>query len=97
MDNDRMMPLLIGAGLIGAGLALRGREPSFLSLPEPAALEDNEDAGALTRAAMVVRDRVDDFAPNNLMSTIARSLLISGASMIVVRMLDEIAAADWRS
>ena len=79
-------PLLIGAALLGAGIALRQVQPSVLSLPDrPDQLHTGR---GLQRAARKTRDGIASVLPSNLTGSIGRSLAIMGAGLVMVRLLD---------
>lgn len=79
-------PILIGAALLGAGIALRQVQPKALSLPErpDRAYTDR----GLQRVARKSRDAVATFLPSNMTGSIGRSLAIMGAGLVMVRLLD---------
>ncbi|SPJ26281.1 hypothetical protein [Palleronia abyssalis] len=79
-------PLLIGAALVGAGLLLRQWEPRALNLPDRPD-RPHRDRGA-KRMARKTRDTVAKILPGNLTGSIGRTLLIMGAGLVLVRLLD---------
>ena len=79
-------PLLIGAALLGAGLVLRNWQPSALSLPEPPDIP--RQSTGLQKAARLGRNVLARFLPGNLTGSIGRTLLIMGAGLVLVRLLD---------
>lgn len=80
-------PLLIGAALLGTGLALRHWKPLTLSLPkEPNTLK--HDRGARRRARQA-RDGIARFLPANLNASVGNSLLILGTCLVALRVLDQ--------
>jgi hypothetical protein len=81
-------PLLSGAALLGAGLLVRLWKPRLLDVPEPDGRERN-DRG-LPRLARRSRDGLARVLPHNMTGTVARSLIIMGAGLILVRALDEL-------
>lgn len=82
-------PIIAGVALLGVGLILRNWQPSALELPEPERDRPHRDRGA-RRAARKTRDGVARLMPHNLTRSVARSLLVVGAALIMVRALDEL-------
>lgn len=80
---------------MGLGLLIRNREPSMLGLPDPQPLDD-VDAGPVVKAAHAVRDTLHEVVPENLAQTLARSMMVTGAAMVLVRALDEATGAASR-
>ena len=79
-------PFLIGAALIGAGYALRQVQPSIFSLPDkPDQL--HRDSGA-QRVARITRDGIAKVLPSNLTGSVGRTLLMMGAGLVLIRLLD---------
>lgn len=79
-------PLLLGAALVGAGLVLRNWEPDALRLPERPT-RPHMDRGA-SRMAREARDLIARILPGNLTGSIGRTLVIMGAGLVLVRLLD---------
>jgi len=79
-------PLLIGAALLGAGLILRNWQPSALSLPEPPDVP-HRDSG-WQKAARRTRDVFARVLPGNMTGSIGRTLVIMGAGLVLIRLLD---------
>lgn len=82
-------PLVAGVALLGVGLLLRNWQPTALQLPEPDHDGAHRDRGA-RRAARHARDGVARLMPRNLTRSVARSLMVVGAALIMVRALDEL-------
>lgn len=85
----RSSPLLTGIALLCAGLFLRRWQPSALQLPDQDEGHFHTDSG-VARAARKSRDGVATVMPGNLTGSIARSLLVMGAGLVMVRALDEL-------
>ena len=79
-------PLILGAALIGGGLLLRQWQPKALALPDRPAVT-HRDRGA-RRVARLTRDGIARVLPGNLTGSIGRTLLIMGAGLVLVRLLD---------
>ncbi len=79
-------PLVLGAALIGGGLLLRQWQPKALVLPDRPAMA-HRDSGT-RRLARHTRDGIARFLPGNLTGSIGRTLLIMGAGLVLVRLLD---------
>ncbi len=79
-------PLIIGAALIGGGLLIRRWQPSALALPDRP--EATHRYSGARRAARHLRDGVARVLPSNLTGSIGRTLLIMGAGLVLVRLLD---------
>ncbi len=89
MENpSRTSPLIAGFVLVGVGLLVRQWQPALLDLPEPNDRE-RRDRG-LRRVARKSRDGLAGVLPSNLTGSIARSLMVMGAGLIMVRALDEL-------
>jgi hypothetical protein len=87
MDNSpKSSPVLAGIALLGAGLLIRQWQPAALRLPEPEN-HSRRDRG-LHRAARKSRDGLAGLLPSNLTGSVARSLMVMGAGLITVRLLD---------
>lgn len=84
--SPQSSPLIIGAALLGAGLILRNWQPSALSLPEPPEIP-HSDSG-LQKGARRTRDILARFLPGNMTGSIGRTLLIMGAGLVLIRLLD---------
>lgn len=84
--HPQTSPLLIGAVLIAGGLLLRNWNPSALSLPDKAD-GPHRDSGR-QKAARRTRDGIARILPGNMTGSIGRSLLIMGAGLVLVRLLD---------
>ncbi|SEN42884.1 hypothetical protein [Palleronia pelagia] len=81
-----LSPIIVGAALLGTGMLLRRWQPSALSLPErPDTL--HRDSGA-RRAARKTRDGIARVLPSNLTGSLGRTLIIAGAGLVLVRLLD---------
>ena len=82
-------PVVAGLVLLGVGLLVRSWEPAVLRLPEPAQDVVRNDRG-IARAARVARDGIAAVLPRNLTKSVARSMMIVGAGLVLVRALDEL-------
>ena len=82
----RTSPLVIGALLIGGGVLLRRWEPSHLKLPGKPDRR-HRDSG-WERRARIARDGVAKVLPSNLTGSVGRSLIVMGAGLVLVRLLD---------
>lgn len=91
--QDRVLPFAVGAGLVAAGLALYSVKPSILALPDPAPIEDESDPNFVISTAHDMRDGIARVMPENLATSLSRSLLVTGLALIIVRFLDEITGA----
>jgi hypothetical protein len=81
-----LSPWLIGALLVGGGLLLRAWEPTALTLPDrPDAM--HRDRG-MRRGIRRTRDGIARILPSNMTASIGRSLVIMGAGLVLVRLLD---------
>lgn len=79
-------PFIVGAALVTAGLVLRRWQPRALSLPDrPDRV--HTDRG-WRRTARHARNGVARILPGNLTGSIGRTLLIMGAGLVLVRLLD---------
>lgn len=87
-EPTKSSPILAGLALLGAGLLVRQWQPRSLELPEPGN-HGSRDRG-LRRAARRSRDGLAKVLPGNLTGSIARSLMVMGAGLILVRALDEL-------
>ena len=88
-DRIPASPVIAGVALLGAGLLLRNWQPAALELPEPDRDAKHRDQGA-RRVARHARDGVARVMPRNLTRSVARSLMIVGAALVMVRALDEL-------
>jgi hypothetical protein len=86
-------PLLTGFALLGAGLLVRRWQPTVLDIPEEEDASLARDRG-WRRAARRSRDGVAKVMPGNLTGSIGRSLIVMGAGLILVRVLDEMVEDD---
>ena len=82
----RTSPFLLGAALLGAGLVLRQWEPEALRLPERPT-RPHLDRGA-SRMARKTRDLIARILPGNMTGSMGRTLVIMGAGLVLVRLLD---------
>ena len=87
--TERLAPIAFAAGVVVAGAAMWRAKPSAFDMPEPAPIHDDHAPGRLARFARGSRDRV---APGNLAVAVGRSLVISGAALLIVRLFDELSA-----
>lgn len=81
-------PIIAGLALVGIGLLIRQWQPQALELPNTEG-RTSRDRG-LRRVARKSRDGLARVLPGNLTGSIARSLLVMGAGLILVRALDEL-------
>ncbi|KIN63672.1 Glucosyltransferase MdoH [Sulfitobacter noctilucicola] len=79
---------MAGIALMGAGLLMRAWRPSALSLPDRPEKDRHTDRG-VAKAARRSRDGVATILPRNMTGSLGRSLLIMGAGLVMVRVLDE--------
>ena len=79
-------PLILGAALLGAGLVLRNWEPEALRLPDRPD-RPHRDRGA-RRVARKTRDGIARVLPGNMTGSVGRTLVIMGAGLVLVRLLD---------
>lgn len=86
-------PLLAGLALLGAGLVMRRWQPGVLELPGKPDNAKSKDRG-MRRIARKSRDGLASVLPGNLTGSIARSMMIMGAGLILVRALDELVEDD---
>ncbi|APE44342.1 hypothetical protein BOO69_13720 [Sulfitobacter alexandrii] len=94
-EKMRTSPLVSGLALLGAGLLIRRWQPDLLTLPD----DDDDSRGhdhGIRRAARKSRDGLAGALPGNLTGSIARSLMIMGAGLILVRALDELVEDEDR-
>ena len=89
-EQDRLMPLAIGAGLLAAGALLWRAKPSVLQIPDPLPFADVRRPNALQRALRKSRNGVDLIAPRNLGVALGRSMVVAGTALIITRVLDEL-------
>ncbi|SFG45929.1 hypothetical protein SAMN04488020_102292 [Palleronia marisminoris] len=82
----RTSPLLLGAALVGAGLVLRNWEPEALRLPDRPT-RPHLDRGT-SRIARKTRDLIARILPGNMTGSMGRTLVIMGAGLVLVRLLD---------
>ncbi|MEQ6250103.1 hypothetical protein ABMC89_14510 [Sulfitobacter sp. HNIBRBA3233] len=82
-------PVIAGIALLGTAVLLRNWQPGALDLPEADSDRPHRDRGA-RRAARKARDGIAAIMPRNLTRSVARSLMIVGASLILMRALDEL-------
>ncbi|WP_185804438.1 hypothetical protein [Pontivivens nitratireducens] len=91
IDRDTAMtaaPFAAAIGLVAAGFALTRWKPGALDMPEPNAtprLPDFRDGGDIVRQ---LREGAAALSPRNLTDTLGRSLIISGALLLMVRAID---------
>ena len=90
-ESDRLTPIAIGMGLLCAGALLWRTRPSALDIPDPIPLGERPRRDALRSAAWKTRDKVSQVAPDNLGSPLGRSMVFAGATLLVTRLLDELA------
>ena len=86
----RIAPFAFGAGIIAVGALLSRFRPAALDLPDPTP-QRAEPAGAVGKAIAWTRDGADRVAPENMASQLGRSLMIAGGTMLLARVLDEVA------
>lgn len=85
-ESDSFIPIVSGLALIGAGAALNYWRPRLFDLPD---LSPKRIAKTRTeRAALKGRDKLADFAPDNLTDTLGRSLAITGTALMLVGLFD---------
>ncbi len=87
---QRLLPAAAALGLMAAGVLLWRWRPSLLDLPQPAPLKGGRPQGMFRRAARRSREGVSLVAPDNLSVSLGRSLVIAGAALLAVRVLDEL-------
>ena len=87
-------PFLFGLGMVGLGLLARQAKPSALRLPEPADKPSLRDIRGGRDAARAARDGIADITPNNLTSSLGRTLIFMGGVLLAVRALDELVDDD---
>lgn len=75
-------PLIIGATLIAGGLLLHAWKPAALSLP------DRPDAAGPASRARRLRDGIMRLLPGNVTQSLGRSLVVAGAGIVLLRLLD---------
>lgn len=81
-------PITAGLTMIGLGVLLRWARPRALDMPDR--LHDGDFGGrGLDGAARKTRDGVAEVLPDNLSDGLARSLMIFGAGLILLRALDQ--------
>ena len=91
-QSPKSSPVLTGIALLGAGILIRQWQPAALRLPE-AATHRRRDRG-LRRAARKSRDGLAMILPSNFTGSIGRSLMIMGAGLLTLRLLDLLADQD---
>ncbi len=91
-DLDRILPFVVGFGLTITGAALLAWKPGLLDLPDAKPIDENPNQTAVQNVAQSARDKISKAMPDNAATSISHSLLITGAAMIIVRVLDELAA-----
>jgi len=91
-QSPKSSPVLTGIALLGAGILIRQWQPDALRLPEPAN-HHRRDRG-LRRAARKSRNGLAMILPSNLTGSIGRSLMIMGAGLLTLRLLDLLADQD---
>ena len=97
-DNefDRILPVAVGVGLVGLGAALLRAKPGVLALPDPTPIADDSNQNLLVSSAHTLRDGIARFTPDNFATSLSRSLIITGAALLVVRLLDEVTGRSAR-
>ncbi len=91
-QSPKSSPVLTGIALLGAGILIRQWQPGALRLPEPVN-HRRRDRG-LRRAARKSRDGLAMILPSNLTGSIGRSLMIMGAGLLTLRVLDLLVDQD---
>ena len=83
-----LAPYAAAIGLATAGAALMRWRPGALDMPEPKAtprLPDFRDGRDVVRQ---IRESAATLSPRNLTDTLGRSLVVSGALLLIVRIID---------
>ncbi len=81
-------PIVAGAGLILGGLALKKWRPTALDMPKRRRRPVHFDRGA-KRQMRRARDGMLEVAPDNLTNSLARTAMLTGAGVLIVRALDK--------
>ena len=93
MDHSpKSSPVLTGIALLGAGILIRHWQPGALRLPEP--VNHRRHDRGMRRAARTSRDGLAMILPSNLTGPIGRSLMIRGAGLRTLRVLDLLVDQD---
>ena len=90
--TERLAPIAFAAGVVVAGAAIWRAQPSAFDMPEATPIGDDDAPGRVARFARGSRDRLARIAPDNLAVSIGRSLVISGAALLIVRLFEELSA-----
>ncbi|MFG6564623.1 hypothetical protein ACGYLI_10395 [Sulfitobacter sp. 1A13421] len=91
-QSPKSSPVLTGIALLGAGILIRQWQPAALRLPE-AANHRRRDRG-FSRAARKSRNGLAMILPSNLTGSIGRSLMVMGAGLLTLRVLDLLVDQD---
>ena len=94
MENPppQSSPIIAGLALVGIGLLIRQWQPQVLELPSSDG-RTARDSG-MRRLARKSRDGLAKVLPGNLTGSIARSLMVMGAGLILVRALGALVEDD---
>ncbi|MFQ1699302.1 hypothetical protein ACJ5NV_01770 [Loktanella agnita] len=95
-EFDRILPIAVGVGLVGLGAALLRTKPGMLALPDPAPIADDSQPNMLVSSAHNLRDGIARFTPDNFATSLSRSFIITGAALVLVRLLDEVTGRSAR-
>jgi len=85
---DAAAPFAAAIGLTVVGAVLVKWRPDVLEMPEPNANPRLPDFRDHRDVALQLRESAAALSPRNLMDTLGRSLIISGALLLVVRAID---------
>lgn len=89
----RQAPIVAGVALVACGALLMRLNPHVLALPAPRERAKSpakrfRGGKRLGGAAQQARDTLLDVLPDNLLTWIGRVLMLAGAAVVIVRLLD---------
>ncbi|MFW2544551.1 hypothetical protein ACN2XU_18095 [Primorskyibacter sp. 2E107] len=90
-NRDRIVPIVVGGGLVALGALLLKARPLVGEMPPARQFGDAPEGARWRRAAALARDRVEPFAPASITDQIGKSLMMGGAALLMTRLLDEAA------
>jgi hypothetical protein len=89
-------PIVAGAALVICGILLMQLDPKLLAMPQPRKARETwlarfRRGDRLGAAAQRARDALVEILPANLTGSIGRALVVAGAGVMLVRLLDQLA------
>ncbi len=92
----REAPIIAGAALVVCGALLMRLGPDLLAMPAPrkareSALARFRRGDRLGGAAQQIRQALVEILPANVLGSVGRGLVLAGAGILVVRLLDALA------